>query len=86
MTYCVPMKDCMDLMRNVANEARVRHGVDLNEVVFPYIEQDQGIKIVYDADWLAKLHQAQGFDDVQESYIEFVSEAQYTFLLLKYSN
>lgn len=79
MTYRVPMKDCTELMRKIAHEARARHGVDLYEVVFPYIEQDHGIKIVYDADWWMKT-----LEDSIESYIEFASEAQYTMLMLKY--
>jgi hypothetical protein len=73
------MKDCMNLMRRMAHEARARHGVDLYEVVFPYMEQDHGIKIVYDANWPPK-----PLEDSFESYIEFASAAQYTMLVLKY--
>ena len=79
MTHRVPMKDCTELMRKLAHEARARHGVDLYEVVFPYIEKDHGIKIVYDANWPMK-----PLEDSIESYIEFASEAQYTMLMLKY--
>ena len=79
MTHRVPMKDCTELMRKLAHEARARHGVDLYEVVFPYIERDHGIKIVYDPNAMLK-----PLEISIESYIEFASEAQYTMLMLKY--
>ena len=79
MTHQVPMKDCTELLRRMAHEARARHGVDLYEVVFPYMEQDHGIKIVYDTTWPMK-----PLEYSFESYIEFASESQYTMLMLKY--
>jgi hypothetical protein len=79
MTHCVPMKDCMELMHKMAHETRVRHSVDLYEVVFPYIERDHGIKIVYDTTW-----PTMPLEYSFESYIEFASESQYTMLMLKY--
>jgi hypothetical protein len=79
MTHRVPMEDCMRLLSRMANEARARHGVDLYEVVFPYIEQDYEIKIVYDPNAMIK-----SIDIPSESYIEFASAAQYTMFVLKY--
>jgi hypothetical protein len=81
MTYDVLMADCMELMRRLAREARVKHGVGDNEIIVPYIEQDHGIKVVYDPNAMTTL-----VKEPSKSYIKFANEAQYTFLLLKYSN
>ena len=79
MTHRVLMKDCMSLLQKMARETRARHSVGRDEIVAPYIQQDYGIKIVYDPNALMK-----AVDDESESYILFASEAQYTMLMLKY--
>lgn len=79
MTHQVSMEDCMSLLQKMARESRDRHNVDRDIVISPYMEQDYGIKIVYDPNALMK-----AVDEPSESYILFASEAQYTMLMLKY--
>jgi hypothetical protein len=79
MIHRVAMKDCMSLLQRMARETRARHSVGPNIVISPYMEQDYGIKIVYDPNALMK-----AVDEPSESYIEFASAAQYTMLVLKY--
>ena len=80
MTHRVPMEDCMRLMQRMARETRARHGVGHEIVISPYMEQDYGIKIVYDPMAMLK-----PIDISSESYIEFASAAQYTMLVLKFA-
>lgn len=80
MTYCVLMRDCMELMRKMAKEARAKHGVGDEEIIVPYLERDHGIKVVYDPFLASKNLKTESSD----SYIEFVSETQYTMFILKY--
>ena len=79
MTHTVLMWDCMELLRRLAQESRVRHGVDNNIVISPYLEQDYGIKIVYDP---RALMRSRG--EPSDSCVIFDSPAQYTMLMLKY--
>jgi hypothetical protein len=80
VTHQVPIDECMRLLQKMARESRARHSVGRETVLTPYMEQDHGIKIVYDPMAMFK-----PIDAPSKSYIEFASEAQYTFLLLKYS-
>ncbi len=79
MSHTVSMWDCMELLRRLARESRARHGVDNDIVISPYLEQDYGIKIVYDPRALMRER-----DEDSESCVIFASEADYTFLSLKY--
>ena len=79
MTHRVSMEGCMSLLQKMARESRARHSVGRDTVISPYMEQDYGIKIVYDPNALMK-----AVDEPSESYILFASEAQYTMLMLKY--
>ena len=79
MTHRVAMEDCMRLMQRMARETRARHSVGRDTVISPYVEQDYGIKIVYDANALMM-----AVDEPSESYVEFASAAQYTMFVLKY--
>ena len=79
MSHTVLLWDCMELMRKLAQESRARHCVDNNVVISPYLEQDYGIKLVYDPNALMR-----EVDEPSESYVIFASGADYTFLSLKY--
>ena len=79
MSHTVLLWDCMELMRKLVRESRARHGVDNNIVISPYLEQDYGIKLVYDPNALMR-----EVDEPSESYVIFASKADYTFLSLKY--
>jgi hypothetical protein len=79
MSHTVLLWDCMELMRKLVRESRARHGVDSNIVITPYLEQDYGIKLVYDPNSLMRER-----DEPSKSYVIFASEADYTFLSLKY--
>lgn len=73
------MWDCMELLRKLAQESRARHGVDNDVVISPYLEQDYGIKLVYDPNALMRER-----GEVSDSRVIFASKADYTFLSLKY--
>ena len=79
MTHRVPMEDCMRLLQRMARETRARHGVGRDTVISPYMEQDYGIKIVYDPMAMFK-----PIDAPSKFYVEFASAAQYTMFVLKY--
>lgn len=79
MSHTVLMEDCLELLHRLARESRARHGVDNDVVISPYLEQDYGIKIVYDPRALMRER-----DDPSESCVIFASPAQYTMLMLKY--
>lgn len=79
MSHTVMLYDCMELMQRLARKTRIQHGVGNDTVIFPYLEQDYGIKIIYDPRALLK-----PVDAPSDSYVVFASEADYTFLSLKY--
>ena len=79
MSHTVSMWDCMELLRRLAQESRARHGVDNDIVISPYLEQDYGIRLVYDPCALMRER-----DEPSESCVIFASPAQYTMLMLKY--
>ena len=79
MSHTVLLWDCMELMRRLVRESRARHGVDNDVVITPYLEQDYGIRLVYDARALMRER-----GEPSESCVIFASEAHYTFLSLKY--
>ncbi len=79
MSHTVSMLDCMELLRRLARESRARHGVDTDIVISPYLEQDYGIRLVYDPNALMRER-----GEVSDSRVIFASEADYTFLSLKY--
>ena len=80
MTHRVPVEDCISLLQKMSQKTRLRHSVDPNEIIVPYLEQDYNIKLVYDPNelWRPKA-------DPNKAYIIFANEAHYTWLVLKYS-
>lgn len=79
MSHTVLLQDCMELMRKLVRESRARHGVGNDIVITPYLEQDYGIRIVYDPNALMRER-----GEISDSRVIFDSPAQYTMLMLKY--
>jgi hypothetical protein len=76
MTHTVELYDCIKVMRNLARELKIQHGVGDNEVIWPYITQKHGITVRY-----GNLLR----DPIEPAIVTFPSEAYYTWLALKYS-
>lgn len=76
MSYIVKIDDCIDLMRVLSDEVRKKYVISNNEISSPYIEKEFNLKIKY-SDLLYNKEE-------NPSTVTFVSEAHYTFLMLKY--
>jgi hypothetical protein len=76
MTYTIELSHCAELMRRVARELRERVEVGDDEIIWPYITREHGIKIKYGN--LTTYPPG-------PATVTFPSEAYYTWLVLKYS-
>jgi len=77
MTYTIELGKCLDLMRVLSQEVKVKYNIGDNEISTPYIQQEYGVKIKY-ANVLSKQKK------IPAPTVTFPSEAQYTLLMLKY--
>ena len=76
MTYTVELSSCFKMMKHIAKELKDRHNVGDNEIIWPWITKEHGIKIKY-GNLIS--------EPIVPATVTFPSESYYTFLVLKYS-
>jgi hypothetical protein len=77
MSYTIELDKCHKVMKRLARELKTKYNVGDNEIIWPYITQDYGIRVKY-KNYLDP-------DPGAKTLVTFPSESFYTFLLLKYS-
>jgi hypothetical protein len=77
MSYTIELGECLDLMRVLSQEVKAKYNIGENEISSSYIEREYGLKIKY-ANVLSKQKK------IPPSTVTFLSEAQYTMMMLKY--